>query len=189
MDGERLRDKVDGLLVSLEDKAQMTKAKQERLNVHKQAIIDKIDQFFDKVVERVQLRREALKEEYRLIESRQRRRLKSKQMKLERDLKELKSFSTELFEFISEFDNEMDIMANKAALDGYLADLQIMEADIKKGVNFFKVSSFREPTFNFLNHELELIDQMGKVTDTSDFSMPLVAFNTYHLEIYNYIEK
>lgn len=110
-------------------------------------------------------------------------------MKLERDLKELKNFSNEILEFMNEFDNEMDFLANKASFDGYITDLQVMETDIQKGVNFFKVSSFREPTFNYLNHEFELIDQLGKVTDISDFSMPLVAFNTYQLELYNYIEN
>ena len=90
---------------------------------------------------------------------------------------------------MNEFDNDMDFLANKASFDGYVAELLTMETDIKKGTNFFKVSEFKEPTFNFLNHELELIDQLGKITDISDFSMPLVAFNTYQLEIYNYKEK
>ena len=80
---------------------------------------------------------------------------------------------------MNEFDSEMDFLANKASFDGYFFDLQTMETDIKKGTNFFKVSEFRAPTFNYLNHELELIDQLGKITDISDFSMPLVAFNTH----------
>lgn len=29
---------------------------------------------------------------------------------------------------------------------------------------------------------------MGKLTDNSDFSMPLVAFNTYQLQVFNYFE-
>jgi len=37
--------------------------------------------------------------------------------------------------------------------------------------------------------ELENIDQLGKITDNSDFSMPLVAFNTYQLQVFNYDEK
>jgi hypothetical protein len=34
-----------------------------------------------------------------------------------------------------------------------------------------------------------MIDQLGKITDNSDFSMPLVTFNTHTLQVYNYNER
>ena len=54
---------------------------------------------------------------------------------------------------------------------------------------FFKSSEFKYPTFSYINHDLELIDSLGKITDNSDFSMPLVAFNTYQLQVFNFFER
>ena len=45
-----------------------------------------MDKFFDLVIERANLRKEELKNEYKTIEAKEKRRLKSKQMKMERDL-------------------------------------------------------------------------------------------------------
>jgi len=36
---------------------------------------------------------------------------------------------------------------------------------------------------------VDVVDEIGKITDNSDFSMPLVAFNSYQLTAFNYIEK
>jgi hypothetical protein len=51
------------------------------------------------------------------------------------------------------------------------------------------VSEFKFPTFNCLQKEVEVVDEIGKITDVSDFSMPLVTFNSYKLAAFNYIEK
>ena len=108
---------------------------------------------------------------------------------MERDLQELKTFSVDFSEFFSDFDAEMDYLANKATLDGQVQELQFIEQELKKGTLFFKAAEFKYPTFQHINNELELIDNMGKITDNSDFAMPLVAFNTYQLQVYNYIER
>jgi hypothetical protein len=63
-------------------------------------------------------RKEKLKTDYKTIESKEKRRLKSKQMKMEKDITELKNFSLDFQEFFTDFDNEMDYLANKASLDG-----------------------------------------------------------------------
>ena len=81
-------------------------------------IFDKIDSFFDLVVKRVNERKENLKTDYKTIEAKEKRRLKSKQMKMEKDITELKNFSLDFQEFFTDFDNEMDYLANKASLDG-----------------------------------------------------------------------
>ena len=39
-------------------------------------------------------------------------------MKMERDLQEFKNFSIEFSESLSDFDSEMDYLANKASIDG-----------------------------------------------------------------------
>ncbi len=88
------------------------------MNINKTQIFEKVDKFFDTVIERANARRELLKNEYKAIEAKERRRLKSKQMKMERDLQELKTFATEFSEFLQEFDSEMDYLANKACVDG-----------------------------------------------------------------------
>jgi hypothetical protein len=52
------------------------------LNSNKIETYDQIDKFFDEMVQKVQQRREALKGQYSSIETREKRRLKNKQMKL-----------------------------------------------------------------------------------------------------------
>lgn len=39
-------------------------------------------------------------------------------MKMEKDINELKNFNLDFTEFLSDFDSEMDFLANKASLDG-----------------------------------------------------------------------
>ena len=77
-----------------------------------------MDFFFDQLITRVNQRREALKNKYKQIEAKEKRRLKSKQMKIERDLNEMRGFAQDFQEYLSEFDHEMDYLANKASLDG-----------------------------------------------------------------------
>ena len=83
----------------------------------------------------------------------------------------------------------MDYLANKASLDGQLQELQFIEKELKKGTQFFKSSEFKFPTFGYIATDLELIDNIGKITNNSDFSMPLVAFNTHTLQVFNFIER
>jgi hypothetical protein len=47
------------------------------------------------VVKRVNERREKLKTDYRTIEAKEKRRLKTKQMKMERDVNEIKTYSAD----------------------------------------------------------------------------------------------
>ena len=63
-------------------------------------------------------------------------------MKMERDMNELKNFSLDFSEFLNDFDFEMDFLANKASLDGQVQELLFLEAEIKKGSQFFKSSEY-----------------------------------------------
>jgi hypothetical protein len=44
-------------------------------------------------------------------------------MKMEKDLSEIKNYTTDFKEFFLDFDNEMDFLANKASLDGQIQEL------------------------------------------------------------------
>jgi hypothetical protein len=44
-------------------------------------------------------------------------------MKFEKDLTNLKSYQNDFSEFLTEFDQEMDYLANKASLDGQVQEL------------------------------------------------------------------
>lgn len=103
------------------------------MNNYRQQISDKIDSFFDTVVKKVNERRERVKTDYKTLEAKEKRRLKSKQMKMERDLQELRNFSSDFQEFFTDFDSEMDYLANKASLDGQVQELQFIEKELKKG--------------------------------------------------------
>ncbi len=82
----RIKEKVDDMQLNLETKITDYKSKQEHLNANRMSVFDKIDSFFDLVVKRVNERREKLKSDYKLLEAKEKRRLKSKQMKMEKDL-------------------------------------------------------------------------------------------------------
>ena len=55
-----------------------------------------------------------LKEDYKKIEGREKRRLKNRQIKLERESQDLKDYMKEFDDFLLDFDLEMDFMANRA---------------------------------------------------------------------------
>eukprot|EP00347_Sterkiella_histriomuscorum_P013856 403363103 len=188
-EGQKIKSKIETLQDKLDQKIQSCKVKQDQINAFKSQIFEKIDTFYDLVVERVNQRRESIKNQYKAIDAKQKRKLKSKQMKMEKDLGELKNFNLEFEDFLSDFDFEMDYLANKASLDGQVQELLFLEDEIKKGPQFFRCSQFKYPSFTYLDQELEQIDTLGQITDNSDFSMPLVAFNTFQLQAYNYIEK
>ena len=76
---------LDRHLVKIEE----TIRNQEAMAKHKAQIFDQLDTFFELVKKRVAQRCEDLKEEYRQIEAREKRRLKYRQMKLERESKDL----------------------------------------------------------------------------------------------------
>lgn len=91
---------------------------------------------------------------------------------------------------MGDFDLEMDFMANRATFDYYWQEFKQLETKMKKTTSYFAVSEFKFPSFHSLETELESVDQIGHVIDNSDFSMPLVVFNTYNLKYcYNYFEK
>jgi hypothetical protein len=110
-------------------------------------------------------------------------------MKLEREAKDLTDFSKEIDDFFSEFDTEMDFLANRCQFDYFWTEFKQLETTMKKATNFFAVSEFKFPSFSCLPDEIDLIDSIGKITDNSDFSMPLVVFNTHQLSTFHYIEK
>jgi len=142
------------------------------------------------VKKRVSERCEQLKEDYKKIEAREKRRLKNRQIKLERESQDLKDYVKEFDDFLLDFDLEMDFMANRANFDYYWQEFKQLESKMKKATNFFAVSEFKPPKFESMASEIEIVDEIGKITDNSDFSMPLVVFNTYNLKyVFNYYEK
>jgi len=111
-------------------------------------------------------------------------------MKLERESQDLQAYCKEFGYFVGDFDCDMDYMANRANFDYYWQEFKQLEATMKKSTNFFSVSEYKYPTFQTMKSELDQIDNLGAIADNSDFSMPLVVFNTYNLQaVYNYFEK
>lgn len=143
--GQKVKTKIDLLNQKLEEKLQKYKRSIEDLAKHKKSINDQIDAFFEKVLERVNNRKETLKNEYKQIEQKERRRLKTKQMKMEKDLAEFRKFIEEFSDFFSDFDYEMDFLANKATFETYLQDLSQIEQELKKPLFFLTASQFKYP--------------------------------------------
>jgi len=154
------------------------------LNTNKIEIFDQIDKFINEMVMRVELRREKLKNDYSLIETREKRRLKNKQIKLQKELDLLDEFKEDFDKFIDDFDLEMDYQANQASFENtykqsYIEMLQ-EKINRRSDNDIFSRSEFIMPTFQQAGlKDLNYIDEIGKITDNSDFSMPLAVFNTY----------
>lgn len=79
-------------------------------------------------------------------------------MKLEREAQDLENFAKEFDDFFTDFDNEMDFMANRCQFDYYWNEFLQLTTTMKKASNFFQVSEFKFPTFSCLQNEVELID-------------------------------
>ena len=94
---------------------------------HKALVFDQIEQFFELVKKKVEKRSEDLKSEYLRIEAREKRRLKYRQMKLERETKDLQDFSKEFDDFFADFDTEMDFMANRCQFDYFWTEFKQLE--------------------------------------------------------------
>lgn len=56
------------------------------MNNNKIEIFDQIDKFFDEMLAQVERRRQRQKDEYTSIETREKRRLKNKQLKLQKEI-------------------------------------------------------------------------------------------------------
>jgi hypothetical protein len=112
---------------------------------------DQIDKFINEMVMRVELRREKLKNDYSLIETREKRRLKNKQIKLQKELDLLDEFKEDFDKFIDDFDLEMDYQANQASFENtykqsYIEMLQ-EKINRRSDNDIFSRSEFIMPTF------------------------------------------
>ena len=104
-------------------------------------------------------------------------------MKLQKEINHLSEFNNEIMDFINDFDTEMDFLANKASYEnGFKLEFQelLTERVNKRSDNdIFSRSEFKMPSFSQIGEkDISIIDQIGKIVDNSDFSMPLVVFNT-----------
>lgn len=113
MEGERMQEKINVILGKHHEKIEDVKICQDAMAKHKDQTFKQLDDFFDFVKKRVEKRCEDLKEEYKKIEAREKRRLRSRQMKLEKEAVDLEAFAKEFEDFFTDFDSEMDFMANR----------------------------------------------------------------------------
>ena len=116
---KNLNNKILGYTEKLNDRKLKITSKVDLMNTYKQNTFDQIDQWFAKVMEKVTERREQLKEQFKTIEMRERRRLKNKSMKTDKDLVELDTFGQEFKEFFDDFDVEMDYISNQAQFSNF----------------------------------------------------------------------
>ena len=114
-----MKSKIHIILGKHHEKIDDVKICQDAMIKNKEQTFKQLDDFFDFVKKRVEKRCEDLKEEYKKIEAREKRRLRSRQMKLEREAQDLEAFSKEFDDFFQDFDSEMDFMANRCQFDYY----------------------------------------------------------------------
>lgn len=135
-------------------------------------------------------RKEALKEQYSDIELPQKRRLKNKETKLKKNLLDLETFLKELKEdFFSDFDLEMDFLANQATMQQYEEELRELEEKLQERASFLKPSNFALPQFQVLPMELDLIEEIGRIEDTREFKLPICLLNTFDFQVFEFQQK
>lgn len=190
---KQLQDKISSISDKLTSKFEKAIEMQYDLNSNKIETYDQIDKFFDEMVQKVQQRREALKGQYSSIETREKRRLKNKQMKLQKEISLVDEFKNDFTDFIQYYDLEMDYLANKASYEnGFKTEFQeLMTERINRRSDndIFSRSQFKMPSFSQMGeNDISMIDQIGRIVDNSDFSMPLVVFNTQQLQAFSFQE-
>ena len=104
-------------------------------------------------------------------------------MKLQKEIDLIEEFKSELDDYILDFDLEMDYLANQANFEStYKAQYQELLTDNinkKSEGDIFSRSEFKMPNFCQIGQiDINFIDEIGKIVDNSDFSMPLVVFNS-----------
>lgn len=102
-------------------------------------------------------------EDFNKIESREKRRLKNKQIKLQKELDLLGEYKEDFNDFIIDFDMEMDFLANQANFEnGYKTEYQELLTDRinKRSDNdIFARSTFKMPSFHKIgSKDVEIID-------------------------------
>ena len=89
---KKLSSKIDQVIEKLQQRMEMSIQNQFDLNNNKIEIFDQIEKFFNQMLQKVEQRREKLKAQYTQIEIREKRRMKNKQMKLQKELDFLDEF-------------------------------------------------------------------------------------------------
>ena len=88
-------------------------------------------------------------------------------------------FKSEFDLFYKEFDMEMDFHANRAEFMKLLKGYEDLSKLSNKKPFFLEAAKFSLPRFETVKSDLEDLLSIGKVSDTSPHSMPMVVLNTY----------
>jgi hypothetical protein len=89
------------------------------------------------------------------------------------------------FELLSrDFDLDMDHLANQADYNRINKEFEIVFLNSTFPPYFLKASKFNMPKFEFIKSDIEDIMQIGRIADMSEFNEPIIAVNTFTLEIH-----
>ena len=115
-------------------------------------------------------------------------RLEYKRKTLEENIIKLKEAELDIESKLKKFDEESNLMKKKL-------DYQWLKSRISKisnkntSLTYLQSPSFEFPTFKWLNQEIEMIKEMGKIRDNRVYDLPIVIFNTYNFEMLEYNNK
>jgi len=84
---------------------------------------------------------------------------------------------------------EMDALANRADYSKLKRGFDVILENMNKKPYFLKAATFKPPKFETVKNDIEELMSIGKIIDTSEYSSPLIAVNTYSLELLQYKEK
>eukprot|EP00347_Sterkiella_histriomuscorum_P006037 403354304 len=173
----------------IESKMEKVLRKIENIDKHKLSTYDQIDKYFEELIKKAKQRCQALKSEFDKIELKEKQRLDQIKEKIDRDLEQVKTFSTGFLQFFYHFDEQSDFNSNKATYSKFLRDLEKIKDSSQKKPYYFKLPKHSPTLFNTIDTDLNLIDKMGKIMDNSSVQTPLVVFNTQQFGLFEYREK
>lgn len=174
---------------SVDDRKVYLKERKEYMDAERDQVYRKIDSYYDILAAKIEQKRKQVKEEYKAIESREKRRLGFIQLQVQNTEENIKEVENDLHTFADEFDLDMDQQANRAGYKRVKDLYEEVKAEQDRKTFFLENSAFVPPTFETVSSDVDEIMDFGRIIDNSEFSEPLIVMNTYNFELLEYKQQ
>jgi hypothetical protein len=183
---KKLTEDFEKIKQKMEDRKLYLKERKEFMDVKRDDVYHKIDEYYDLLVRKIEQKRQQVKEDYKSIESGEKRRLGFIQLQVQNTQENIKEAENDLHAFADEFDLDMDQQANRAGYERVKDRFEEVREEQERKTHFLKNSEFVPPTFETVSFDVDEIMDFGRVIDNNEFSEPLIVMNTYNFELLEY---
>ncbi|CAI2362087.1 unnamed protein product [Moneuplotes crassus] len=185
-EAKQLQESFDRFIERVENRKKYLTARKELMDNHRETVFQQIDAYYDILQRQIEEKRNKVKEQYKSIEGREKRRLGFIQLQVQNTEENIKQVEDNIQNFTEEFDLDMEHQANKAGYESVKREFEELEMDQEKKTYFLRNSRFVPPTFETVSSDLPDIMDIGRIVDNCEFSEPLITMNTYNFELLEY---